>query len=96
MGCHAATRAEIDEVLPLLADGTFRPVVDSVHPLEDVARALGRFQSPDRFGKVVLSIGRTGRTGRPSRTLSPQCGKLAVTPASGRGQTWRPSRRRPR
>ncbi|MCE0765161.1 zinc-binding dehydrogenase [Pseudonocardia kujensis] len=56
IGCHASRRAEIDEFLPLLADGTLTPVIDSVHPLADAAEAQARLDSPERFGKVVLTI----------------------------------------
>ncbi|MEU8874042.1 zinc-binding dehydrogenase [Streptomyces javensis] len=57
IGCHTSNRAEIAEFLPLLADGTLRPVVDSVFPLERASDAQVRLAHPDRFGKVVLSIG---------------------------------------
>ncbi|HWD01964.1 MAG TPA: zinc-binding dehydrogenase [Amycolatopsis sp.] len=56
IGCHAANRAEIAEFLPLLADGTLTPVVDSVYPLTDAVEAQARLDSPERFGKVVLTI----------------------------------------
>jgi NADPH:quinone reductase-like Zn-dependent oxidoreductase len=56
IGCHASNRAEIAEFLPLLADGTLTPVVDSVYPLHAAAEAHARLDSPERFGKIVLSI----------------------------------------
>lgn len=56
IGCHASNRAEIDEFLPLLADGTLTPVIDSVHPLADAAEAQTRLDSAERFGKVVMTI----------------------------------------
>lgn len=56
IGCHASNRGEIAEFLPLLADGTLTPVVDSVYPLAAAAEAQARLDSPDRFGKVVLTI----------------------------------------
>jgi NADPH:quinone reductase-like Zn-dependent oxidoreductase len=56
IGCHVGNRAEITEFLPLLADRTLLPVVDSVFGLKDAAAAHARLADPDRFGKVVLAI----------------------------------------
>jgi zinc-binding alcohol dehydrogenase/oxidoreductase len=39
------------------ANPTWRPVVDSVMPLEDAALAHARMERRDHFGKLVLSIG---------------------------------------
>ncbi|MTD58894.1 alcohol dehydrogenase catalytic domain-containing protein [Amycolatopsis pithecellobii] len=55
-GCHASNLAEVAEFLPLLADGTLSPVIDSVFPLDAVVEAEARLDAPDRFGKVVLAI----------------------------------------
>ncbi|WP_158605566.1 zinc-binding dehydrogenase [Amycolatopsis panacis] len=55
IGCHTSNRPEIAEFLPLLADGSLRPIVDSVFPLADAADAQERLNAPDRFGRVVLS-----------------------------------------
>lgn len=55
-GAHAGDFREIPDVLAMLAAGTVRPVVDSVFTLADAAAAQERLVSPDRFGKVVLSI----------------------------------------
>jgi D-arabinose 1-dehydrogenase-like Zn-dependent alcohol dehydrogenase len=56
IGSHLANRAEITEFLPLLADGTLHPVVDSVFGLKDAAAAHARLADPERFGQVVLTI----------------------------------------
>jgi zinc-binding alcohol dehydrogenase/oxidoreductase len=56
IGCHVGNRAEIAEFLPLLADRTLHPVVDSVFGLNDAAAAHTRLADPERFGKVVLTI----------------------------------------
>jgi len=44
------------EVLPLLADGTMRPVVDSRYPLGDIAAAHERMASNANVGKIVLDV----------------------------------------
>jgi zinc-binding alcohol dehydrogenase/oxidoreductase len=39
-----------------LAAGHWRPAIDSVYDLDDIADAARRLTAPDRFGKVVLQI----------------------------------------
>ncbi len=51
-----ATRLFVKHVVPLLASGKVRPVVDSVFAMEDVKRAHERVESNETFGKVVLMI----------------------------------------
>ena len=51
-----ATRLFAKHVVPLLAAGSVRPVVDSVYKLEQVREAHLRLESNESFGKVVLEI----------------------------------------
>lgn len=51
----AATRAFGDYVLPLLAAGRVRPVVDTVYPMEQASEAHRRMEANLNFGKLVLS-----------------------------------------
>jgi tumor protein p53-inducible protein 3 len=50
------TRAFVRTTLPLLADGRLRPLVDSVFPLSDVARAHERMEANQNLGKIVLRV----------------------------------------
>jgi len=43
-------------VVPLLADGTVRPVIDRTYNLEEIREAHSRLESNESFGKVVLLI----------------------------------------
>ncbi len=52
----ANTTAFSQEVVPLLAIGTIKPVVDSIFPLEQIQDAHRRLESNETFGKVVLTI----------------------------------------
>ena len=52
-----ATRLFAEHVVPLLADGSVRPVIDSVFMIEGVREAHQRIESNETFGKVVLTIG---------------------------------------
>ncbi len=52
-----AVRAFEDEVVPLLADGTVRPSIDSVWPVQDVHRAFDRLGERGKNGKVLVRFG---------------------------------------
>ncbi len=53
----AATDAFVAEVVPLLADGRVRPVVDTVFPLAGVEDAYALVAADTTFGKVILDAG---------------------------------------
>ena len=53
MGSPREYRAMLDHV----ESASWRPAIDSVFALEDIADAARRLDAPDRFGKVALSIG---------------------------------------
>ena len=52
----AITGAFAAEVVPLLAQGSIQPVIDSVFPVEQIQDAHRRLESNETFGKVVLTI----------------------------------------
>lgn len=52
----AAMRAFETQVVPLLARGAVKPIVDCVMPLEDAATAHERMASNAGFGKIVLRV----------------------------------------
>ena len=52
----AAMRAFEAQVVPLLARGTIKPVVDRVMPLADAAKAHEHVAANAGFGKVVLAV----------------------------------------
>ena len=51
------TSAFVRDVLPGFADGRFRPLVDSVFPLEHAAEAHRRMAANTNVGKIVLTVG---------------------------------------
>ena len=51
-----ATRLFAQHVVPLLASGKVRPVIDTVFPFDEVRAAHQRIESNESFGKVVLTI----------------------------------------
>lgn len=55
-GTTLGSPREFDALLAHCADASWRPVIDSVYPLDEAAKAHERLDSPDRFGKVVLAI----------------------------------------
>jgi len=52
----AATQAFGREILPLVAAGRVRPVVDAVLPLEAAREAHARMERNESFGKLVLAL----------------------------------------
>jgi putative PIG3 family NAD(P)H quinone oxidoreductase len=51
-----ATQRFAAQVVPWLERGLVRPIVDSVFPFQEVRAALGRVESNQVFGKVVLRL----------------------------------------
>lgn len=52
----AAIRALEREVVPGLASGRVRPIVDSVYPADDVKSAFDRLAARGKLGKVLLDF----------------------------------------
>lgn len=52
----AAVQAFARDVLPALASGKVRPVIDSVYPLAEAAAAQERMRENKHFGKIVLKV----------------------------------------
>jgi NADPH:quinone reductase-like Zn-dependent oxidoreductase len=48
------TRAFETSVIPLLASGALRAVVDSVHPLSEIQSATERMERNENTGKIVI------------------------------------------
>ncbi|HYY59136.1 MAG TPA: NAD(P)H-quinone oxidoreductase, partial [Pyrinomonadaceae bacterium] len=51
-----ATRAFAAHVVPLLASGRLRPVIDKIYSIDEVRAAHTRLESNESFGKIVLVI----------------------------------------
>lgn len=51
-----ATRLFAEQVVPLLADGVIKPVVDRIYKLDEIREAHARMESNESFGKIVLRI----------------------------------------
>ena len=49
-------RAVEETVWPWIEQGKIRPVIDSVFPLADAAKAHARMEGGDHFGKIVLTV----------------------------------------
>jgi NADPH:quinone reductase-like Zn-dependent oxidoreductase len=52
----AAVRRFAAHVVPLLAAGRVRPVLEAAFPLDRVSAAYERLESNQTFGKVVLEV----------------------------------------
>jgi putative PIG3 family NAD(P)H quinone oxidoreductase len=49
-----ATRLFAEQVVPLLAAGTVRPIIDRIHRMEEIREAHARMEGNESFGKIVL------------------------------------------
>jgi NADPH:quinone reductase-like Zn-dependent oxidoreductase len=56
IGSTMGTAAEYDAVVRLLGQGHLRPIVDSIHPLEDGVEAFRRLREGSQMGKIVVEI----------------------------------------
>ena len=54
-------RAIEEKVWPLVADGRFKPVIDSTFALADAAAAHARIDEPEHIGKIVLVAEQKGQ-----------------------------------
>lgn len=52
----AVTRRFATSVLPLLANGIVKPIIDEVYPLEQIADAHRAMEANKNFGKLILRI----------------------------------------
>ena len=52
----AIARAVEDKVLPLIAAGRVKPVIDSTFPLREAAAAHARMETSQHVGKIVLTL----------------------------------------
>ncbi|MFW6084198.1 MAG: zinc-binding dehydrogenase [Gemmatimonadota bacterium] len=55
IGSTMSSRAEFEEVMSLVADGTLEPVLDDVLPLDEIRTAHERLEAGTVFGKLVLT-----------------------------------------
>src|SRR3989442_3692751 len=56
MGSFMGGRGELIKVLGFFEDGKLRPVVDSIFPLAEAAKAQVRMEKSEHFGKIVLKV----------------------------------------
>src|SRR5438445_358429 len=56
LGSYMGTKSELHSVMPLVASGHLRPIVDRVFPLAEAAAAHSYLESSSQFGKVVLAV----------------------------------------
>jgi NADPH:quinone reductase-like Zn-dependent oxidoreductase len=54
LGSYMASKAELLKVIELVKQRLLKPVVDSVYPLAEAARAQERMEKREHFGKIIL------------------------------------------
>ena len=56
IGSNSATKRDLQLMMPFLADGRLKCVIDKVFPLQDAVEAHRYLEGAQQFGKVVLKI----------------------------------------
>jgi NADPH:quinone reductase-like Zn-dependent oxidoreductase len=56
LGSKMGSKAELYSALELVQQGKLNPVIDTVFPLEECARAHERLENREQFGKIVLKV----------------------------------------
>jgi NADPH:quinone reductase-like Zn-dependent oxidoreductase len=56
IGSTMGSLTDFREIMELIFNGTIKPVIDSVYPLEDAAEAYARYERGEQFGKIVLKV----------------------------------------
>ena len=54
IGSTMGSLSDFREVMELIFNGTIKPLIDSVYPLENAAEAYARYERGEQFGKIVL------------------------------------------
>jgi len=57
IGSYGRNRADLEATLDWVARGKLKPVVDSVFPLHESAKAFARLRSRKALGKVLVKVG---------------------------------------
>jgi NADPH:quinone reductase-like Zn-dependent oxidoreductase len=56
LGSYMGSKSELTPVLDLVSRGVLKPVIDTVMPLEQAAKAHTRLERGEQFGKIVLRV----------------------------------------
>ncbi len=56
IGSTMGTMQNFKDIIELINRGQFKPVIDKVYPIRDIASAHQRIEKGEHFGKVVISI----------------------------------------
>ena len=56
LGSTMGSNSDFRGMLKTVAAAKLKPVIDSIHPLQDIQKAMGRMERGEQFGKIVLKI----------------------------------------
>lgn len=57
LGTTMGSPADAENMLVFVKNHGIKPIIDSIHPLEDAEMALQKMRTSTQFGKVVLTVG---------------------------------------
>jgi NADPH:quinone reductase-like Zn-dependent oxidoreductase len=55
LGSTMGGRGDLETILALVTAGELAPVIDSIHPMDELPRAIERLASREAFGKIVVT-----------------------------------------
>jgi len=56
IGSTMGSLTDFREIMELVFNGTIDPLIDSVYPLDQAAKAYARYERGEQFGKIVLQV----------------------------------------
>lgn len=57
LGSYGGSKKDLQEVIKLIENGTIKPVINNILPLEEATKAHEIIESQNIFGKVLLKVG---------------------------------------
>lgn len=58
LGSTMGSKEDFRQMIKAVSNAKLKPVIDSIHPLENAKQAMQKMERGEQFGKIVLNINR--------------------------------------